>query len=58
LLHVDELVYAITCIAGDVIGVPSGMKHWFDAGENPSFTVLRVFTKEDGWLPHYTGWEK
>jgi 1,2-dihydroxy-3-keto-5-methylthiopentene dioxygenase len=55
ILHVDGKVYDAHCTAGDLISVPTGIKHWFDAGENPFFTVLRVFTETTGWTPHYTG---
>jgi 1,2-dihydroxy-3-keto-5-methylthiopentene dioxygenase len=55
ILHVDRRVYDVHCTQGDLIGVPAGMKHWFDAGERPSFTVLRVFTDTTGWVAHYTG---
>ena len=54
-LHVNGEVYDAHCTAGDLISVPAGVKHWFDAGENPYFTVLRVFTDTSGWTPHYTG---
>jgi 1,2-dihydroxy-3-keto-5-methylthiopentene dioxygenase len=55
ILHMDGKVYDAHCTAGDLISVPTGVKHWFDAGENPFFTVLRVFTDTAGWTPHYTG---
>ena len=55
ILHVDGQVYDAHCTAGDLISVPAGVKHWFDAGENPEATVLRVFTDTTGWTPHYTG---
>jgi len=54
-LHVDGRVYDAHCTQGDLISVPTGVKHWFDAGEQPFFTVLRVFTDTTGWTPHYTG---
>ncbi len=54
-LHVNGQVFDAHCTAGDLISVPAGVKHWFDAGENPFFTVLRVFTDTTGWTPHYTG---
>jgi 1,2-dihydroxy-3-keto-5-methylthiopentene dioxygenase len=54
-LHADGKVYDAHCVAGDLISVPANSKHWFDAGESPSFTVLRVFTETAGWTPHYTG---
>jgi 1,2-dihydroxy-3-keto-5-methylthiopentene dioxygenase len=55
ILHVDGRVFDAHCTAGDLISVPANIKHWFDAGERPSFTALRVFTDTSGWVPHYTG---
>jgi 1,2-dihydroxy-3-keto-5-methylthiopentene dioxygenase len=55
ILHVDGRVYDAHCTQGDLISVPTGVAHWFDAGEQPFFTVLRVFTDSTGWTPHYTG---
>lgn len=54
-LHVDGKVYDAHCTQGDLISVPAGTKHWFDAGTAPSFTALRVFQDKTGWTPHYTG---
>lgn len=54
-LHAGGLVYDAFCAAGDLISVPANMRHWFDAGEKPRFTALRVFTDTSGWVPHYTG---
>ena len=55
ILHVNDRVYDAHCTQGDLISVPSGVKHWFDAGLEPNATVLRVFTDTVGWTPHYTG---
>ena len=55
ILHASGRVYDALCTEGDLISVPSGLKHWFDAGEEPDATVLRVFTDTAGWTPHYTG---
>jgi 1,2-dihydroxy-3-keto-5-methylthiopentene dioxygenase len=55
ILHADGRVFDAECTAGDLISVPSGIPHWFDAGSSPAFTVLRVFTDTAGWTPHYTG---
>jgi 1,2-dihydroxy-3-keto-5-methylthiopentene dioxygenase len=52
---VNGRVYDAYCEAGDLISVPANTKHWFDAGEKPYFTALRVFTDTSGWTPHYTG---
>jgi 1,2-dihydroxy-3-keto-5-methylthiopentene dioxygenase len=54
-LHMNGRVYDAHCGAGDLISVPANAKHWFDAGEKPSFAVVRVFTDTTGWTPHYTG---
>jgi 1,2-dihydroxy-3-keto-5-methylthiopentene dioxygenase len=54
-MHVNGRVYDAFCVAGDLISVPANTKHWFDAGEAPNFTALRVFTDTTGWTPHYTG---
>jgi 1,2-dihydroxy-3-keto-5-methylthiopentene dioxygenase len=55
ILHAQGRVYDALCTQGDLISVPSGMKHWFDAGPEPHATVLRIFTDTTGWTPHYTG---
>jgi 1,2-dihydroxy-3-keto-5-methylthiopentene dioxygenase len=55
ILHVGADVFDVHCTQNDLISVPAHVKHWFDAGETPSFTVLRVFTDTAGWTPHYTG---
>lgn len=54
-MHVEGRVYDARCTAGDLIAVPANIRHWFDAGEAPCFTALRVFTDSSGWVPHYTG---
>lgn len=55
ILHAGGRVYDAHCTQGDLISVPAGTKHWFDAGTAPSFTALRVFTDASGWTPDYTG---
>ncbi len=54
-MHVDGHVYDALCEAGDLISVPAQVKHWFDAGPQPFFTALRVFTDTSGWVAHFTG---
>lgn len=54
-LHVGGRVYDAHCTRGDLISVPANVTHWFDSGDAPDFTVLRVFTDTTGWTPHYTG---
>jgi 1,2-dihydroxy-3-keto-5-methylthiopentene dioxygenase len=55
IMHVDGRIYDAHCTEGDLISVPANTRHWFDAGEKPFFTALRVFTDSSGWVPHYTG---
>ena len=55
ILHVGGRVYDAPCTQGDLLSLPAGAPHWFDAGERPSFTALRVFTATSGWTPEYTG---
>ncbi|GAA2621117.1 1,2-dihydroxy-3-keto-5-methylthiopentene dioxygenase [Streptomyces tubercidicus] len=54
-LHVDREVHAVLCEAGDLLKVPRGTKHWFDMGASPSFTVIRFFHEENGWVGNFTG---
>jgi 1,2-dihydroxy-3-keto-5-methylthiopentene dioxygenase len=54
-LHKDGQVFAVTCAAGDLISVPAGTPHWFDAGERPRFCAIRLFVSPDGWVANYTG---
>jgi 1,2-dihydroxy-3-keto-5-methylthiopentene dioxygenase len=48
-------VLALECTAGDLIRLPAGTTHWFDAGPRPSFTAIRLFITPDGWVARYTG---
>ena len=56
-LHVEDNVYAVLCEQGDLISVPANTPHWFDMGENPQFTCIRLFTASDGWVANFTGSE-
>ena len=58
------LVAALGCGCGDSNPTakpaprpPGGLtdEATFDAGPQPEFTALRVFTDQSGWVPHYTG---
>ena len=52
---VNEPVFNLLCEKGDLISVPAGTKHWFDAGEsNPFVKAIRIFIDMSGWVPHYT----
>ncbi len=55
IMHVNGRVYDAHCVQGDLISVPAQTKHWFDAGDRPYFTALRVFSDMSGWVAHYTG---
>lgn len=54
-LRVDGQVYMTLCERGDLISVPTGVKHWFDMGEEPSLTCIRLFTSKEGWVADFTG---
>jgi 1,2-dihydroxy-3-keto-5-methylthiopentene dioxygenase len=50
-----EPVFNLLCEKGDLISVPAGTKHWFDAGEHSPFVkAIRIFIDVSGWIPHYT----
>lgn len=55
--HLDgEPVFNVLCQKGDLISVPEGTRHWFDAGEKDPFVkAIRIFIDMSGWVPHYTG---
>jgi len=55
ILHVEGKVYSVLCVQGDLISVPAGTPHWFDAGHDPDVVALRVFTDTTGWVAEYTG---
>ncbi len=54
-LHLGDKVYSVLCEQGDLISVPAGATHWFDMGENPQFTCIRLFTNPEGWVANFTG---
>ncbi|WP_205340224.1 1,2-dihydroxy-3-keto-5-methylthiopentene dioxygenase [Denitrificimonas caeni] len=54
-LHIDQHIYAVLCEKGALISVPAGSKHWFDMGERPRFTALRLFNNPDGWVAQFSG---
>lgn len=50
-----EAIFNLLCEKGDLISVPAGTKHWFDAGEtNPFVKAIRIFIDASGWVPEYT----
>jgi 1,2-dihydroxy-3-keto-5-methylthiopentene dioxygenase len=54
-LHQAGQVFVVVCEAGDLISVPAGTPHWFDMGERPRFTALRLFVSPEGWVAQFTG---
>ncbi|HYD64904.1 acireductone dioxygenase [Azospirillum sp.] len=54
-LHLEDKVFRVACERGDMISIPAGTRHWFDMGNPPSFTAVRLFTRPDGWVADYTG---
>ncbi len=54
-LHIENLVYMVQCNQGDLISVPAQTQHWFDMGEHPDFSCIRMFTTEQGWQAKLTG---
>jgi 1,2-dihydroxy-3-keto-5-methylthiopentene dioxygenase len=51
----NEDVFNLLCERGDLISVPAGTKHWFDAGEiDPFVKAIRIFIDMSGWIPEYT----
>ena len=55
LIHENGKVYDAHCTMNDLISVPAQARHWFETGERPHFTVLRVFTDTSGWVAQFTG---
>lgn len=49
------LIHALECVRGDLINLPAGTRHWFDTGEYPRFTAIRLFITPEGWVARYTG---
>ena len=54
-LHIEDKVYEVICEKNDLISVPTGTRHWFDMGENPDFTCIRLFDSPQGWVANFTG---
>lgn len=54
-LRVDGRIYMTRCERDDLIGVPAGIRHWFDMGPAPRFTAIRLFTTPNGWVASFTG---
>ncbi len=54
-MHLGDKVAVVGCCKEDLISVPAGTKHWFDMGDAPDFTCIRLFTNPEGWVAQYSG---
>jgi 1,2-dihydroxy-3-keto-5-methylthiopentene dioxygenase len=54
-LRFDDAVFEVTCGPGDLLRVPAGQRHWFDAGERPDFVAVRWLGQPEGWVAEPTG---
>ena len=54
-MHVGDRIYCTLCEKDDLISVPANTRHWFDMGPNPSFTAIRLFNNQEGWVANFTG---
>ena len=53
-IHPDNgPVFAIQVESGDLINVPSGVRHWFDLCDDRTIRCIRLFLDPAGWAPHY-----
>lgn len=53
-LHLEPEIVAVVCEGGDLLSVPSGLRHWFDMGVHPDFVAIRFFEEPDGWIGDFT----
>lgn len=51
---VNGPVMSIEVGAGDLIGIPGGMWHWFDLCAERTIRAIRLFRDPAGWVPRYT----
>lgn len=54
-LHIGDRVYCLRCCKDDLISVPANTPHWFDMGDAPRFTAIRLFCNPSGWVARYSG---
>jgi len=53
-IHPDNgPVFGIQVGSGDLINVPSGVRHWFDLCSDKTIRCIRLFQDTSGWAPHY-----
>lgn len=46
-------VFSIEMVAGDLINVPAGTRHWFNLCAERTIRTIRLFQDTTGWTPHY-----
>lgn len=49
-----EIVFSLCLQKGDFISVPKNTKHWFDLAPQYFVKAIRIFSNQEGWVPHYT----
>ncbi|MDW5377586.1 cupin [Halomonas sp. HP20-15] len=54
-LHLAERVYVVGCVAGDLMTIPAGTRHWFDMGPAPDFTAIRLYSDHRDRVASMTG---
>lgn len=54
-IHINERIHMLNCTKGDLVIIPSGVKHWLDVGPNPNFTCIRCYNKYEGLSNLLTG---
>jgi 1,2-dihydroxy-3-keto-5-methylthiopentene dioxygenase len=54
-LRAGGKVVELRVARGDLISLPAGARHWFDCGDPPYCTAIRLFTRQDGWVGDFTG---
>lgn len=50
---VDKPVFSIEMMAGDLINVPAGTRHWFNLCASKTIKAIRLFKDSAGWAPEY-----
>jgi 1,2-dihydroxy-3-keto-5-methylthiopentene dioxygenase len=53
-LRDDHRVAHLACVGGDLLHIPSGLRHWYVFPED-GFQALRLFSRTSGWQARYTG---
>ena len=53
-IHPDNgPVFGVKVESGDLINVPSGVRHWFNLCDDRTIQCIRLFEDPSGWTPHY-----